>query len=330
MDAVDTMATSRELFVSGVSQSRKPWWVGKNGDQRWVEEQRITTPEQMLRASRTGWTVSKRPLYMETDPSFVAVKDAFVIARDDTNAPLGVVGGRYAEFQNSDLCDAAYEIAQLGAEFVTGGSLFGGARVWYLLKPDEHEATINGQPFKQFLLATGSHDGSGATRVLPTSVSVECWNTLSLALGKAQQSYSMRHTISGTRDKLVTQAQGALAIGSAYFEAFKADAEKLASIDVELREFQAILDELVPLEDDAQGRARTMRENKRAGIKRAYNSDLYANYKGTGWGVVQAVNDFELWGQTVRGSDRFERQADLATRAHQPLTNQARQLVLAK
>lgn len=55
-------------------------------------------------------------------------------------------------------------------------------------------------------------------------------------------------------------------------------------------------------------RARTSAEKKRDGLSRLWNHDArVAPWKGTAWGVVQAVNTWTHHEQTVRGAARTDR-----------------------
>lgn len=294
-----------------------------------VVEGRLTAAE-ALHEAKLDWTVKLAPSFALIDGEHVEVPERFHTYRSDVNLVLGTVGNRYVPVQNEELFSFLDAIVDSGeAHYETAGSLFNGRVVWLLLRPDENELTIGGDPFRKYLLASTSHDGSAATRVKPVITRVVCANTKAAADREHSATFSARHT-SGATQK-VAQAREALDIGFTYFAEFEEEVKRLQAVDIELAKFDEIVKELVPLSDDTpDGRQRTVREKARAGIRHNYlQTEEVGDFQGTGWGVVQAVNGWELWGQTVRG-DRFERQASNAVRGHEPLTAKARELVLAK
>lgn len=326
---VDTIATAADTFIGHFGQSRKPWWVRDNADGRWVEADTITNPDDMLRLSRTDWDVELAPLFARLpDGTTVNVPTHFATTRKDNRKVLGVVGDRYTPFQNRELAVAAFEVCQAGALFVAGMSLQGGKHVCYVLKPHKDTFRIAGQTWDHYMLATGAHDGTGSVQLLPTPVCVECSNTHSLALRTAKSRFTMRHTKGTTPERLHEQAVKALQISDAYLDEFAKIAERLADVDVTVKDVDTFLGELFPIEKDAPKRAVTIAENKRDKVREAYGSKLYAPVHGTGWGFVQAVNDFEQWGNSIRG-DRADYQALAAVSRREPLAAKARELILA-
>lgn len=292
-----------------------------------VVQGRLTAAD-AIDASGLGWRVGLAPAYALINGEHVEVEDRFHTYREDIGLVLGTVGARYTPVQNAELFDFLDNIVDSGeAHYETAGSLKNGRIVWLLLQPDESEVTIGGDPFKQYLLATTAHDGSAAVRVKPVVTRVVCANTLGWALGEKSNTFSARHTASASGK--VAEARAALDIGFTYFAEFEEDVKRLQAIDFEIDEFDAFLQELVPIEaDEPEGRKRTIRENTRAGIRSVFFGEQVQGQEKNGWGVVQAVNGFEQWGQTVKG-DRFERQALNAISGNSPLTAKARELVLA-
>jgi len=63
----------------------------------------------------------------------------------------------------------------------------------------------------------------------------------------------------------------------------------------------------VPIADD-KGRSRTMAQNKQDGLTSMYRNDVRAaQWRGTKFGVLQALDTFQQHEAIVRGAERAER-----------------------
>lgn len=298
----------------------------------------LLTAGDAIEAAGLGWEVELLPVFAKEtrSPWFVGdggsrhimheIEDSFATFRKDTGDVLGVVGNKYTPVQNAELFDFLDTLVDSGeAHYETAGSLGGGRRVWMLLKPNENEITLNGEPMLKYLLATSSHDGSSAVRVKPVVVRVVCANTLEWALGENSAEFKARHTAS-VKGK-VQQAREALNIGFKYFEEFERTAKILGETEVEIAQFRELLDELLPINgDDVSDQARSLRMNKRSGIARKYRG-LDDEVRNTAWGAVQAINTWELWGTEAR-ADAEKQAARVFSNSSAPLTQQAVKLLL--
>ena len=91
-----------------------------------------------------------------------------------------------------------------------------------------------------------SHDGTAAWRVIVTPVRIVCANTQRMALRQAKATYAIRHT--RTAKAKIAQARQALGIVWRYAEAFETAAQTLINQTLVLDEFQAIVDQLWPID----------------------------------------------------------------------------------
>jgi len=78
-------------------------------------------------------------------------------------------------------------------------------------------------------------------------------------------------------------------------------------------------------------RSETARVEQRDQIHAIYEGDTVQPFTGTGWGLVNALSDWELWGKANRSKrDRLEVQADkIVLGRATPLTVRARTMLLA-
>jgi phage/plasmid-like protein (TIGR03299 family) len=152
----------------------KPWHkLGK-------ELGKIATAAEALAASGLDWTVSKRPVFLEGG---VKIEDHLAVVRDDTNAPLGIVGHMYKPLQNKEafsFFDAV--VGEKAAIYHTAGSLRGGQLTWILAKLPGSIRVVKDDLVDKFLLLTNAHNGLRAARMMFTPIRVVCANTLNMSM----------------------------------------------------------------------------------------------------------------------------------------------------
>ena len=119
--------------------------------------------------------------------------------RQDTNEVLGCVSKNYTVIQNEVLMNYAHSLAlESDLEVVeSAGSLFGGRRIFCLLKAKEFDVEEDGKDtIVPYVLLSNSHDGTMSFSARTTSVRVVCNNTLTWAIngGRKNVIFSHRHT----------------------------------------------------------------------------------------------------------------------------------------
>lgn len=243
----------------------------------------------------------------------IPITDKFATIREDISYPLGIVGIDYRTFQNS----AGYKLVKALAgdsKIETSGSLNNGRTVWVLVRVSD-DISIGGDTHSPYLLFTWSHDGSSAVRIMPTAVRVVCANTLRMALSRAQASWSFSHTQHST--VRASEVAKTLSLAGKYYEEFAVTVEQLMDQRVTETTFERILTDIVPdpvptADGKVSSRALNNAQTKRGEIRRIYTRSIEVkDFTGTGWGVVQAFNTFDLWKGKVHGGEgmRPERQA---------------------
>jgi phage/plasmid-like protein (TIGR03299 family) len=201
------------------------------------------------------------------------------------------------------------EVATILDDTLTIGSagvLKQGALAWVSIEVPETITTPEGVAFRPNLLATTAHDGSLATTYKRVVTNVVCDNTHAAALREDGQQFKVKHS----RNSLnaLTNVRDALAIVHQTAEDFMSEVATLSAQRVSDFTWTKFLDAYAPLNDDQSGRSRTMAENKRDSLNRLYNHDArVAPWRGTAWGVVQAVNTMVHHEGIVRGTSREER-----------------------
>jgi phage/plasmid-like protein (TIGR03299 family) len=188
----------------------------------------------------------------------------------------------------------------------SAGVLKEGAVAWVSIEVPDTITTPEGVAFRPNLLATTAHDGSLATTFKRVVTNVVCDNTHGIALREDGQQFKVKHS----RNSLnaLTDVRDALALVHSIADDFAAEVATLTAQKVTDYTWTKFLDAYAPLKDDQSGRSRTMAENKRDSLNRLYNHDArVAPWRGTAWGVVQAVNTMVHHEGIVRGTSREER-----------------------
>lgn len=297
-------------------------------------------PESLIDA---GHLPEQAPTQQDFLPSPLLVPDQSAIVRAMDNAILGVVGPAYQVIQNVamfDFLDALTAGEDKVAQWESAGSLRGGRHVWALLNlPDSEIMVGKDDRLLPYLLVTNAHDGSAACRVIPTTVRVVCWNTLSAAVAGEfhDLTVSIRHT--GDVANKIAEAKLMLAQAATMFGAFEKVAHELAAKTIDRQSFDALVEELFPTpEEDATDAVKTRVENNRALLAAAVVEERKALPAPdmTYWTVLNGVTRYVDHAQKVqlRGREsseaRFEnsligRGADMKAHATKTLVELARE-----
>lgn len=248
-----------------------------------VEEISITDPERkaMLRPPRT-------------------------LSPDDPGGILGLFKTGYLAHDFEEwLLDTVAQLLDDELSIGSAGLLKMGAVAWVSVEVPESITTPEGVEFRPNLLAGTSLDGSLATTFSRVVTNVVCDNTMSAALREHGQKIKVKH--SRYSNLKLKDARDALAIVHTIADDFAEQVANLTAIKVAPPQWAKFVDVTVPMPED-KGRSRTMAENKRDTLNRLWNHDSrVAPWRGTAWGVVQAVNTFHHHEGIVRGMDRGER-----------------------
>lgn len=252
------------------------------------------TSEEAIRLAKLDWDVIQYPVYANG----ALLSDYYANMRSDTNTTLGIVKGRYKVVQNVEAFDFVDEIVGNGetVHYETAGSLFNGRRVFLLCNLPEQ--TLVGDKVKNYLFFTNSHDGSSSLTAGITNIRVVCNNTLQLALKSAPRLWRCRHTES-IKEKQI-QAQRSLGLATKYLDEIKDVADEMATKIINERAFFEHLFKASGLSEKASAE---VFEN----VHSLYHkkADLQ-NFKGTAWGMYNAVADFVSNGEPMRKTKTYE------------------------
>jgi phage/plasmid-like protein (TIGR03299 family) len=213
-----------------------------------------------------------------------------VLYRQDTGAPLGVVGNKYKVVQPIEIMEFFRDLTkEQGFELETAGVLFGGAKYWALARTG-NEVTIAGNDvLKDYLLLATACDGSLKTTARRTSIRVVCNNTLSLSNSKAKgDDIKISHASTFN----AADVKSELGLGLDEWTTFSEQARQLSETPV--TDAQAI--EFVRnLFKDKSDKGNTQTSKVLQLFSGQGKGSDYKSSKGTAWGLLNATTEMLDW-----------------------------------
>lgn len=181
----------------------------------------------------------------------------------------------------------------------------------YVQVATEQTETVAGVEFRPFITASTSMDGSYATCYKRNVQLIVCLNTFAIARREDGLSYSVKATKNS--EFSVIRAREALEIMFEDSEDFAVEIERLTNHEVSEDRFSRFLDKWAPLPASApvtRGEKSSMSraEKKRDSLVELWESDdRVSPWRGTEFGVIQAVNTYEHHIKTVKNETRENR-----------------------
>jgi phage/plasmid-like protein (TIGR03299 family) len=210
---------------------------------------------------------------------------------------------RYRPLSTLDLLKPAEPFLGFGACMTTAGTLRGGRQVFAVFELPEAAAKHAGDDYRRYLVFFTSHDGSMAAQYLYSNVRVVCANTMRLALYQGGQSaYKIKHTENA--EARVKDAMRAMEVGRKFYAAQDAEIERLLAATFTNAQWDALVKHIVPVRTDENGestqRGISRAENRREELNTALRANDLDNIRGTAWGALQAVTDWDQHNRTYR------------------------------
>lgn len=221
--------------------------------------------------------------------------------RSSDGKVLGVVTDRYKVVQNDEAFAFTDELIGGDVRYETAGSLQEGRKIWLLAKMPA--AKVAGDDVEPYLCFTNSHDGSGSIRVCMTPVRVVCNNTLNLALRGAQRQWATKHV--GDMKYKMAEARHCLELAERYMVALDEYADVLANVTVTDETLDKILAEMFPVKEDDTERKKNSVQAVKNEFMVCYFAPDILKFKGTGWGVVNAMADMVGHCEPRRNTDTY-------------------------
>ena len=260
------------------------------------------------------WEPVKVPVEYTVAGKRYVSRTRVIIARSDNGLDLGTFKSGYEIHAYREwLLGVTSNIIGDTLMIGSAGLLRNGAQAWVTIELPESVKTPQGVTFRPNLTAVTSLDGSLSTTYKPMVTLPVCDNTLRAGLSERHgQIYKVKH--SKYSQAKINDAREALGLMVDTVDDFSAEVKALCETTVTDRQWAAFLDAHLPIPtDNVKSNAATIAERKREELGALWlNSPMVSPWKGTAFGVLQAVNTHAHHILTVRGKDRAQRNAEMA------------------
>jgi phage/plasmid-like protein (TIGR03299 family) len=266
--------------------------------------------DEMLDASGTNWTVSKRPLYFpkivpEGAPTSLRIApEEYALVRDSDERLLDTVGSNFKPVQNRDIFDFFKRFVEAGdMEMETAGSLKGGRFVWALARISDSFKIGKADSVNGYLLLSQPHQFGFSLTAALTPVRVVCNNTLNYAVGSQRDGseggrntahFRMVHSRLFDADAKA-EAERALGLAHEGMKAFSHTAELLSGVAAKDAELTDYFHNVLQLEQDEEEQDPEKDEKENRNVRRFREAFLSSpgaelnTAKGNWWGAFNAV-----------------------------------------
>ena len=244
------------------------------------------TSYEAIKLAGLDWEVISNPIY---DASGNEIKGYKANTRNSDDSVLGLVSDRYQIVQNLEAFEFTDNlISSQVMTYETAGSLRKGKQIWILAKMPE--VNILNDKVEPYICFTNTHDGTGAIKVCMTPIRVVCNNTLNIALRNAKRCWSTKHM--GDMAGKLHEAKQTLFYANNYMTELSNSADRFANASITDAQVQEVLDEIFPV-DTVNDSARKIHNVQQIidGFYACYDMPDIAKFKGTQWGVVNAMAD---------------------------------------
>lgn len=269
-----------------------------------------------------GFRSSEKPKVGQSPWKVVGHRKACV--RKDTQEFLSYVSKGYPTVQYAE---AFSFMDTINPMYVAAGCLGGGRQGFVVVQLPDHmkeSVKFSGKvtdEFDLYAIMRTSHDLTRAIEVSVMLLRDRCMNALTLSsfTANAPQRWSVKHVGKDPMAKLEA-ATASLTRINAYAEAFGRTARALHESKIELEAAQELLKKILP--------NRPKRNEQVSAIISAWRESPTNGHPDTGWGLVNAVDEYFEWGRpdgTRTDASRFT--GALTGQTHK-YTNRAAQLLL--
>lgn len=251
--------------------------------------QECKSMEQVLRASGLDYEVMKKPIFtsMVDGGALVEVPNRFMTV-NSRGKIYDVVSDKFRLVQNRE----AFEFVDyMGDElsFEKAGETENGM-VYIIGKLPS--VNILGDEFTPHVIFRNGFSGKIKITAAICPLRLVCQNQFNFAFKDAQNTVSIRHV--GNAEAKLQEARDVLKLSADYMQELNAMAEQYVGIKLTPAQVDRVLDQMFPIVDRESMNPFKLHqlEDARAKFKSAYNADDNGNFRGTGWGLINAYTDF--------------------------------------
>ena len=282
----------------------------------------LQTAEAMLEAAEADYDVILTKVaavdddgnwILNPDGSKIIVEDSRATLRqnpDGTFNGLATVGTRYVTQQNRDCLQYALDIvgASAGDAVVdTCGVLHDGRQFFACIDMGAlsiDPVAINDKLQRYLLVHTG-HDGKIAITYANTAIRSVCNNTVTLGKRQAKSVFTDKHTRNAKA--AIDHAKEVLGLSTAWADSFKNTANQMLATPIIAgsRQFDGLLNVVLPPKSNETTKQRSNREETGAVIRRLFTSSRNAGgYGYNAWSAYNAVVEYFDHSRDAEPKDR--------------------------
>lgn len=219
---------------------------------------------------------------------------AAVMAKDNGDI-LGLHSDGYEIHQYRDwLLKPTADVLGDDVQISSAGLLSNRAVAWVQIERPATVHTPEGVDFRPFILLSSSLDGSVATQYNDAVTNTVCDNTMAIARTEGAK-FTFRQKSTKNSGARLVDAKAALVRLVAVEDEFAQEVKSLCESSVSDRQWDNFLNLAVPMPSDPEKNKRgtTMATDKRDALNTLWVSDERVSpWKGTAWGVLQAMNTY--------------------------------------
>ena len=251
--------------------------------------QECKSMEQVLHASGLDYEVTKKPVFTSVvdGGTLVEVPSRFMTVNSNGKI-YDVVSDKFQLVQNRE----AFEFVDyMGDElsFEKAGETENGM-VYIIGKLPS--VNILGDEFTPHVIFRNGFSGKIKITAAICPLRLVCQNQFNFAFKDAQNTVSIRHV--GNAEAKLQEARDVLKLSADYMQELNAMAEQYVGIKLTPAQVDRVLDQMFPIVDRESMNPFKLHqlEDARTKFRNAYNADDNSNFRGTGWGLINAYTDF--------------------------------------
>lgn len=257
---------------------RTTTWSGVGTD---VSEK--TSVDEILQKAGLDYTVTKEPVYLRDG---ILVPSRIATIKSETREPIGLVSDRYEIYQNADAFKFLEEIPDI--QFVRAGETYNG--MVYIIGKLPTLKVLDDE-FTPYVIFQTSHNGWFSLRATICPLRIVCQNQFAMSFKNMTNTISIQH--SKRLEGRIMEAQQLLKDTAIYMQGFTNTAEELALLKITDTDRSKICDAFFESAKAITERQKSSFEEKKSRFNLCYNDDDNSNFRGTAWGLVNALTDYE-------------------------------------
>ena len=241
----------------------------------------------ILEEHKLNWDITQKPVYSDYGP----IENTIANYRSDNQEFLGLVSDRYQVLNNYEAFQFIDELDNF--TFDRAGCSNNGKQVFIVGKTTETFELDENDTVEEYMTFIHGHDGCHAIKLIISPIRTFCTNQLNLLLARNKFSYSIKHI--GDMEGKLQEARLAITKGAKYMNDLKETLNSLKDQKLENFDIMKFSKELVT---SISGNIVTPRQEMKNAAAYTKIADIYnekndnQNYKGTKFGVLNAVSDY--------------------------------------